>query len=371
MIEVAIRLDASRLIGLGHLKRCLALADALREQGSRVRIFARASDLDLQPMVVAAGHALHSLPGAPAAVGARCHRNWLAVSGQADAADTLSALATSGAPAQVVVVDHYAIDATWHDAVRAATGAAIVVVDDLADRPLAADLVIDHNPARDHHAKYAAVLKREAQLLGGPSYALLDAVYLAQQPRPWQREVQRIGIFMGGTDPLGHSLLAWKACREHARWPGPIEIAATSAHTQLDALRALVAHDPLTTVWLDAPNLAAFHSSHDLQIGAGGGALWERCVLGVPTIAVMTAANQRLSVPLLADQGVVAGFDAIEPGPATAAALGDRVAWLIASPEERAAMRRRSMSWVDGRGAERAARAVLALVQPPSLETRR
>lgn len=378
MTTIAIRADASRAIGLGHVKRCLALAAALRERGATVRFVARAGDVDLQPLLAAAGFELLALPGPPhrdrdaacpgasppPQAGATAHRHWLPVPPEADAADTVAALAAAGPPPSVVVVDHYAIDAAWHHAVRAATGAAIVVIDDLADRALAADLVIDHNPAADHRAKYAAVLRRPARMLSGPSVALLDAAYRRQRPRPFHAQVQRIGIFMGGTDPKGHSLLAWQACREHARWRGPIEIATTSAHPQLDALAAIARRDDLLEVRLDAPNLAAFHASHDLQIGAGGGALWERCALGVPTIAVMTAANQRLSVPRLASTGVVAGFDAIDPGPGTAAELGRLVTRLIDCPAERAAMRQRSMSLVDGRGAERAAQAVLALLQP-------
>jgi spore coat polysaccharide biosynthesis predicted glycosyltransferase SpsG len=264
-----------------------------------------------------------------------------------------------------VVVDHYAIDATWHRRLQQATGARLLAIDDLADRELAVDAVLDHNPAADHRAKYRAVLKdrpaAEVAVLGGPAYALIDAVYRQHAARPFDATVRSLGLFMGGTDPGGHSLWALQACREHAGWRGLVHLATTSSNPRIAELRAAAAQDAGVQLWIDQPHLAAFHASHDLQVGAGGGALWERCALGVPTLALITAANQRLSVPWLAEAGVVVGFDALQRDEARQAELGATVARLIAAPAERAALRERSLAWVDGRGAERAAVTILAL----------
>jgi spore coat polysaccharide biosynthesis predicted glycosyltransferase SpsG len=140
-----------------------------------------------------------------------------------------------------------------------------------------------------------------------------------------------------------------------------VHLATTSSNPRLAELRAAAAQDPALQLWVDQPNLAAFHASHDLQVGAGGGALWERCALGVPTLALVCAANQRLSVPWLAEAGVVVGFDALQRDAARQSELGATIARLIAAPAERAALRERSLAWIDGRGAERAATAILAL----------
>ena len=362
MKTVAVRADASRRIGLGHLKRCLALAQALRDIGLETLFLGRRSDADGASLVTSAGFRWLALPGPALREAGPAHADWLPVSPEQDAADTL--LALGGRPLHAIVVDHYALDARWHEALRRATGAALVAIDDLADRPLAVDLLVDPNPAADPAAKWRTVLRRPAVLCTGPAHALLDAVYTHQPPRPWHDRVERIGIFMGGTDPGAHSELAWRACRMHAGWAGPIDIATTSANARLPALQALCERDAHLRLMVDQPDLAAFHASHDLQVGAGGGALWERCALGVPTLALVTAANQRLSVPLLAEAGVVCGFDAVHTGPDTAAELGAVVARLVASPAERAALRRLSLARVDGRGAGRVAAAMAALSHP-------
>ncbi len=346
---VALRADASRAIGWGHVKRCMALAAALRQRGAAPLFVVAPSDMDLAALLEPAGFAwvvLDTAPGAP--------------DNDVDARATAQAL--RGRRPALVVADHYGLDARWHRAVAQATGARVAAIDDLGDRPLAVDLLIDHNPSCSHAEKYRAVLASGARLCAGPAYALLDAVYANAAPAPLHDTVQRIGIFMGGTDPGHHSLLAWRACREAAGWAGPIELATTSANPRCTEWQALAAQDPQLHLWLDRPDLAAFHRSHDLQIGAGGGALWERCALGVPTLALVCAPNQRLSVPWLAAQGVVHAFDAVEPVSGQVPALGALIAGLLETPAERAALRARSLSLVDGHGAERAAAALLQLI---------
>ena len=67
MTRVVIRCDASAAIGGGHLARCMALAQALKERGARIELAsrgltARVRDLLVTP-VGADVHALETMPG--------------------------------------------------------------------------------------------------------------------------------------------------------------------------------------------------------------------------------------------------------------------------------------------------------------------
>ena len=337
-MRVAIRADASRELGFGHVKRCLALAAALRQGGIEMHFFATASDVDVAAMVQGAGLDCTLL-------------------------DTIDAIAPlrDYAP-QIVLVDHYRLDADWHGAARAQCDAArIAVIDDLANRPLDAEMVIDHNPDPDPAAKYRPLMRRPTLLCAGLRFALLDPVYAAHPRHVYSSRVGSIGIFMGGSDAENFSAFAWQACREGAGWTGLIEIASTSANPQLDALRELCQRDPRTTLLLDAPNLAAFHARHDLQLGAGGGACWERCCLGVPSVVLVCADNQLASVPPLARGHAAVGLDARARSDAQRAELGRIVRRLIDSPDTRQALHRASLGLVDGLGAQRAAAALMTL----------
>ena len=67
---------------------------------------------------------------------------------------------------------------------------------------------------------------------------------------------------------------------------GPIEVVSTSANPHLRGLAAQVRADSLARLSVDLHDLAAFHARHDLQIGASGGATWERCCVGVPSLSM-------------------------------------------------------------------------------------
>ncbi len=359
--RIAFRVDATPAIGHGHLKRCLALALALRAQGAEIAFAGRWLG-GAAGGTVADILAAEDIPGCAVPMGD--------AGPEADAS-----LCVARLPWQpdAVVVDHYALDRRWHAGMRAATGARIVAIDDLADRALAPDLLIDPNPAPgpdgDHAAKYARVLPAGVPICGGPAYALLDAAYAGHALAPQRAQVATITLFLGGTDPQQHSAWALRVLRQDVGWTGAVRIASTSGHLHLDRLRAAAAAAGAVLL-LDQANLADFHASSDLQIGAGGGALWERCCLGLPTVALICADNQRLSVPHAAAAGAVIGVDAIGQTAAQAAALAEALRELIASPARRQALRERGLALVDGQGAPRAAAAVLGLLrQPPVAAT--
>lgn len=361
--RVVFRCDASVAIGTGHVRRCLSLALALQALGAQCLFVLRDHGLDAAAPLRA--HGLPALLLPPPSPGASepqapAHAAWLGTPQAVDAADTLAALRSAGwLAADWLVVDHYALDARWHRAVQPVLGGRLAAIDDLGDRPLAVDVLIDHNHAARHADKYAGRLPEAARLLGGPRYALLAPAY-AQAPRHMPGPlVHSIGIFMGGVDAPGLALQALAACNDIG-FHGEVEVASTSACPHLPALRAAVAARPHTRLSLDQPDLARFFAAHDLQIGAGGGATWERCCLGAPTIALVTADNQREVLQPLQGLGVLA-VASLQGGPGQPQALTEALRQLLADAELRRSLADNATRWVDGRGAQRVAAALLDL----------
>jgi UDP-2,4-diacetamido-2,4,6-trideoxy-beta-L-altropyranose hydrolase len=360
-VEVALRVDASATIGLGHLKRCLSLAHALRSRGASCRFVARDLGLDAAALASASGFEVHRL-AAPSPVNGEAaadlgssiaHAHWAGVSQAQDAADTLAAL-RSALP-EWLVVDHYSLDATWHRALSGALGCRLAAIDDLADRDLAVDLLVDHNLAGNHRAKYGERLPAVARLLGGPRYALLGPAYAGAARCVVDEQVASIGIFMGGVDAAGFSAAALDAC-SLAGFDGPVEIATTSANPHLARLAAAAAARPNTRLCTDLADLCAFFARHGLQIGAGGGATWERCCLGAPTLAVVVADNQRPVLQPLAGLGVLATSDA---APGCQRNLAADLRRLLDDAPQRRRLSARAQQLVDGHGAARVAEALL------------
>ena len=343
-VKIAIRADASTLIGTGHIRRCRSLATALRDLGAQVRFICRDAGLDYVPIL---GEQPILFPTAQGDLSTESdappHAQWLGVSQMQDGNDSIAAM-EQWKP-DWVLVDHYGIDARWHSVVRAALGCRIAVIDDLADRMLDADLVIDHNWHTDHEAKYDGWLVRPSIMACGPNYAMIDQHYATAARYQFQNEVRSIGIFMGGTDAV-----------IEAGFLGEVEIVTTSANPNLADLRSKAEARPHTIITTDLPNLAAFFARHDLQIGAGGGATWERFCIGAPTIAVATADNQRDGVIALSQGGFLLGIDCLDPETISAALRN-----ALSKCEVRMSLVEKSITLVDGFGAIRVAQRMVPM----------
>jgi len=374
--RVAIRVDASATMGTGHLRRCVTLAHALNQVGARTLFVCRRLDSVVAQVLAIQHEDVHWLPAPTGAdqpdAGAPSHAEWAGVSAAVDGQQTIQAL-RDWRP-DWVVVDHYAFDDTWHRPVRQALGCRMLVIDDLGDRRIDADVLLDQNWHHDHRRKYADLVPQRLTWLTGPKHALLAPVYRHAPRCVLGTDVNSIGIFMGGTDPGGVSVKVMEACR-HAGFTGPLEVVSTSANPHLVALRQACAADGGTQLTLDEVDLAGFFARHGLQIGAGGGATWERCCIGAPSIGLVLAANQAVVVPALDRLGVLraARIDDAS-GMAEWPALTQVLSLLLRDTAARTALGQRAALLVDGCGAQRVALSLLGsglALRPATLDDAR
>jgi UDP-N-acetylglucosamine:LPS N-acetylglucosamine transferase len=94
----------------------------------------------------------------------------------------------------------------------------------------------------------------------------------------------------------------------------------------------------------------------DLAIGAGGGTALERCAVGLPSIIIILADNQRELADALARAGAAFTLEQTDISvPALSALLGKL------TPPRLADMARKARGVTDGRGAERVAEALIRL----------
>ncbi|TPQ28523.1 UDP-2,4-diacetamido-2,4,6-trideoxy-beta-L-altropyranose hydrolase [Methylomonas koyamae] len=306
-LKVAIRADASVQMGSGHVMRCLTLADALRERGAEVAFISREHPGNLFSLIEASGHLLLRLPEPASAHDTRlAHAAWLGTTQTEDAQQTAAALRQFGDP-DWLMVDHYAIDAEWEAILRPMVGR-IMVIDDLADRLHDCDLLLDQNLLDlTGQTRYDGLLPSTAVTLMGPKYALLRPEFKALRATARIRSgvVERVLVFFGGGDPSNETakvLLALKslACDELA-----VDVVIGSANPHYPQLLELSEQFPACTLYRQVSNMAELMANADLSVGAGGGAMWERSCLGLPTIVVSVAANQQPGCEAMARQGAI------------------------------------------------------------------
>jgi UDP-2,4-diacetamido-2,4,6-trideoxy-beta-L-altropyranose hydrolase len=350
-MRTAFRVDASVEMGTGHLRRCISLAEAVRQGGGEVAfVTAQGAIASIPPafehyILPLTQNANEVAPGGPP------HSAWLTKGWADDAADTIAAL--KNWQPDWVVTDHYGIDARWHDAVRTAFSCQMAAIDDLGDRRHGVDVLIDHNWHEDHRAKYHDLLPEQCQILGGPEYALLGNAYATTPRYVYSPKVRSIGVFLGGTDHLDQTSVVLD-CIAAAGFTGSVEIATTSSNPNLAKLKRRVGANDTLSLLVDAPDLAQFFARHDVQIGAGGGATWERFCIGAPSILISFADNHdNVLLPLEREAVAV-----VLPFGWKVDTLSHWISMVLQDKDLRFRLAERSQKWVDGRGAARIAAAL-------------
>lgn len=338
-MKVVIRTDASYRIGTGHLRRCLTLADMLRGNGATVSFICREHTGHLCHLIEQKGYAVHRLlcSEPETCIDGNEYLPWLAISQEEDACQTATALQQEREKPRWLIVDHYALDEKWEKAMRP-QAEQIMVIDDLANRRHNCDLLLDQNLYEDLHTRYDDLLPPGCQKLLGPTYALLRPEFLQarQSLRKRDGSIKRLLIFFGGVDPTNETAKALEAVQLLNRPEIIVDVVVGAANSHTDLLQKQFADLTNITVRGQVKNMAELMANADLAIGAGGTATWERCCLGLPTITIVIADNQREMIETIAGRGAVwnMGWHAS----VSANDLRDRLKYALVNPKAVRAM---------------------------------
>ncbi len=308
--KVAFRVDASIEIASGHVMRCLALASTLVKNGSQCSFICREHSLNMIKMIQDCGHFVFTLPKYQndIHIGQQNdleHGFWLGCDWKIDADQTVEVL--QNLMPDWLIVDHYAIDIRWESVVSSFCSK-ILVIDDLADRKHKCSLLLDQNLGKSA-VDYLGFLPEKTKVIAGPEYSLLRSEFSifreASLMRRAHSEVKKIMITLGGIDrqnTSGHILRVLQNCNLSSDTELVIVLGANAPWISEVRKQALQSKFP-ATVKVNVSNMAELMCDSDLAIGAGGGTSWERCAMGLPTLLVVLADNQRSSALALSQIG--------------------------------------------------------------------
>ena len=311
-MRVAFRVDAAIWIGIGHVMRCLTLAEELHSKGVEVSFVCRGHVGQMGDVIMKRGFEVSILPSQNAerviSNGVTDYSSWLGVTWQRDADETIDAI--SGNSLDWLITDHYGIDHRWHERVRPYTQK-IMAIDDLANRKLDCALLLDQTAGR-RRSEYQPLLPQYSHQLLGASYALLRPEFdelrqRALDKRQGTESIQRILIFLGGVDSRGWTLQAIQSVA-NISWPSlpEVDVVISERSPHYTAVEGWIKESGFPfTLHADVPDMAQLMLDVDLAIGAGGTTSWERCALGLPTLLKVISKNQRQIANTLTEVGAV------------------------------------------------------------------
>ena len=336
MTTVGIRCDAGPRTGVGHLVRCVALAEELTARRVRVHFLSDLGGLAwAQRQLVDRGLPWHPAPYDPVGLVAAAERLEL----------------------DAIVLDSYELSPEHGIAVRN-SGRAVLAIVDGEPRGLVADVYVDQNL----DAELATpALPADAVRLAGLDYALLRRAVRDRRPAAPRDSVTRtpkVVAFFGGTDAYRAApVLARVLIETGVSFDATVVAADGGLRADLLALAPALGQrleiiDPTD----ELPKLLA---DADLVISASGTSTWELLCLGRPAALVWVVDNQILGYERTVARGLAAGLGHLGELPSDVAA--DTLRNLLTDAAARTTLAARGWAAVDGRGVERVADALLAL----------
>jgi UDP-2,4-diacetamido-2,4,6-trideoxy-beta-L-altropyranose hydrolase len=315
--------DCGAGVGLGHLERILALADALRPDYESCVVLPEGHSA-LRTRVEDRGHVPMEVPG-----------------GTVERADTAVVAAS---PVDVVVLDGYLFDLAVQRRLRGR--APLTFIDDLC-LPADCDLAVNPSPGGEEMRPSGA-----ATFLGGAAYALLRASFLEAREAVLDRGSpdRTVLVSTGATDldgmgaTLSEQLLERDPTLEVVRVVGPD--APETGSDNRGGSRLLVA--PVS--------LAGALASATLYAGAAGTTAVQAACVGIPAVITAAVPNQVAQAAALAGAGCAVLADRQDLPAACIDLLRDRT--------RRQRMAECGRNLVDGRGAIRVADAIRLLICP-------
>ena len=337
-VRVAFRTDADAALGLGHLRRCLALAKAIEADGVESHLLLDGDERALDLATTAGVAVTNASGGGDAAV------EWCARLG-----------------ARALVVDSYAFTSDDYRALAAAR-LPVIAFDDTGERELPVELVVNGSAGAPRLAYRGAAHTR---YLLGPRYLALRPEFAEPAPRAIRERVGRALVTTGGADPGRLTARLVGAASAGLGAAVALDVVAGPLVDDIACIRAAVRAAPGRAELYESPeHLRELMRAADLAITGGGQTVYELAATGTPMVAVGVALNQRLNLEAMREAGALeyAG-DADDAGlePLVTAALGA----LAGDARRRADMSQRGRALVDGRGASRLARAVMDLLAVP------
>lgn len=335
-----IRTDATQLIGGGHVMRCLSLANVLADNGWQVLFCGIDQTLQIAPLLGRASHEWRTMESVDNAEELRSH--------VPDGCD-------------VLIVDHYSLDQKFERKCRD-FARKILVIDDLANRSHDCNVLLDQTLGRSPK-DYKHLVPADCRLLLGPSFALLRPQFTdvrkdVMKKRAAQNTLTKILVSFGTTDPYNlseRSLLALQM----ANFQGHTDVITGPQTPHIESIRAVAARSSFSvTVHSEVDDMAALMVQADLSIGAGGTTSWERCCVGLASLIIVVADNQKFITSQLEKVGAAACLGWHET--TTVKDISDKITTVLRHPEHIKQMSEKAATVCDGLGSQRTYQALIA-----------
>ena len=304
-LKIAIRVDASKDIGGGHFRRCLTLAKEAKRKGHFV-IFISVQLPEREVHLLKKNKILFEnilfekdekkTSHSDIKYNQNFYKNWLKLPVLEDAKRTSKTLEQF--KPNWIIFDHYGLDIEWVNKIRKQhNNSFFLAIDDLDNRNLGSDFLLDQTSIINKKRNY-----KSPCILAGPKFALLSNEFNNLRKKSLQERFKRQSLTLKNKSfylliSLGlydNKKLLPTLVRTLLKLDKINIIVATSSECQtLPELKQISQKCENMSLILDSESMAELMLGADICIGASGMSMWERCCLGLPSLTITIAKNQK------------------------------------------------------------------------------
>ena len=336
--RILIRVDASPEIALGHLKRCISLAEGLITKGVEP-LFLCLDDESSRKLL--SGFSFQTaFIDTPINTGD-------------DIVSTLNLMKEKDL--DCVILDSYSVNSDYLDHFSA-VGRRVICIDDIADRPLPCSMIINGG-LRAEELNYEAPLK-----LLGIKYCLLSKPFWNPSATKTSGDINNIMITMGGID---HYRFSERCMKIIDKIPGAIRITIIIGpfyDNKLDIEKVARQISKEVELVTGKNDLHPYMQKCDMAISAGGFTLYELATLRKPVIGLGLWENQYRNVDELDKMGAILGLRYIDDNKFHNS-FESAVCRMADSPELRCDLAEKAGALFDGQGTLRIASEIKKFIE--------
>ena len=340
---ILFRADGNSILGMGHIMRCLSIADAFKEAGISVE-FVLAESFT-QEFIEGRGYTTHVL-NTP-------YNNM---------AKEIAVLKNSDfyKEAAAILIDSYFVTEEY---VQALKGKKVVYLDDYFTK-LPVDAILNYSVYADAF-EYAKVYETNLpELILGPSYAPLRKEFQDAEPKHISSQVNDVLVLTGGSDSLHVALSFAREVLGRKSDGLCFHFVVGPMSGDFDEIRVLAESNPSRiAVHHNVRDMKGLMSACDMAISAAGSTQYELCACGIPTINYTLADNQILGAKAFERQGVMIYAGDAREGDTFYSDLYDKAAALAGDKKTRTEMSQKAQTMIDGKGAGRIVKKLEEIIQ--------
>ena len=273
--KILLRADASNKIGIGHVMRSFALAQAWKDMGIQVIFLCFEIPDQLEQLLKKENIKLIKFINKP-------------IGSTEDARLTGNLAHKLGI--QWVIADGYDFKGDYQKFIKE-QGLKLLIVDDYGHSDFyCANIIL--NTGLDIYKRLYVNRAPDTQMLFGPTFISLRREFLEKDK--WKKTIAKQGtkllVTMGGADPEEATLKVIEALIKSSN-RFEVKVVIGPADASINKLKA-TAGDSSVSILQNVEGMADLMAWADIGISAGGGTLAEMAYMGLPNIILKTAENQ-------------------------------------------------------------------------------